>query len=388
MSVEPNLYIGMLSGTSRDGVDTVLVRFGPEKPEVLESLCVAYPPELAQSLRQLIERRHRPANDEMQSTDRELAEFFSLVAWDLLNRAGVSPGEVTAIGSHGQTVWHNPTRLNPETLQLGDPQRIADLSGIKTVGNFRQADLRAGGQGAPLAPLLHKALLKPEEGVRAVLNIGGIANISLIEASGKVSGYDTGPGNCLLDGWIHEHHAKNYDASGAWAEGGSVDRKLLDLLLDDPYFTMPAPKSTGVEYFNLHWLQNRLAEVARETKPAMPTENLPQSPQDIQATLSEFTALTVAEAVLNSAAKDLLICGGGMHNSDLINRLRRLLPHTPISSTVEHGIEPDLMEGILFAWLARERLATRKLDTRLITGAKEPVMLGDVFVPAQEAVTS
>ncbi len=373
MSIEPNLFLGMLSGTSRDGVDAVLVHFDEEKTECVASLCVAYPPDLAELLRHMIQRRQRPDEDEMAMADEQLAQFFALSAWALLDQSRIPANVVAAIGSHGQTVWHKPEKHQAESIQLGNPQRIADLTGICTVGQFRQADLRAGGQGAPLAPLLHAALLIPADGVRAVLNLGGIANISLLNATGTVVGYDTGPGNCLLDAWMRKHKNCDYDEGGQWAAGGEVDHKLLELLCSDPYFSARPPKSTGVEYFNLHWLQQHL----EQRKP----DALSASFRDIQATLSELTAHSIATAVGKTAANELLVCGGGVHNLDLLRRIRRLLPGIEVDTTASHGIDPDWMEGILFAWLARERLAGRLQDTRCITGAREPVLLGEVFQP-------
>jgi len=363
----------MLSGTSRDGADIVLVQFTRDKPELLASLCVSYPENLAKDLKEMVDLRQRPDDVEMARLDQELAEFFALSAWGLLDKAGVDPKDISALGSHGQTVWHHPQQPRPETIQLGNPQRIANLLGVCTVGNFRQADLAASGQGAPLAPLLHKALLMPNRGIRSVVNIGGISNVSLLHAGGSVSGHDTGPGNCLLDTWIRKHEGQDYDAGGKWAAGGKVDRILLDLLLDDPYFSMEAPKSTGVEYFNEHWLEGQL-RTHREEHPEV-------SPQDIQATLAELTAYSIADAVRFANADDLLVCGGGTHNLDLMQRLNHLLPDKSVETTQIAGIDPDWVEGILFAWLARERLAERKQDTTLITGASQPILLGDIFEP-------
>lgn len=376
MSSTAALFIGMLSGTSRDGADAVLVRFDNDSPKLLASLCVSYPPPLAKDLKVLIDRRIRPDDETMQRLDQELAEFFALAAWGLLEKAGVKADEITAVGSHGQTVWHDPQKPHAETIQLGDPQRIAELLGIRTVGHFRQADLAAGGQGAPLAPLLHKALMMPERGIRAVLNIGGISNISLLHANGSVTGHDTGPGNCLLDNWIQKHQGKEYDANGQWAAGGKVDRLLLDRLLDDPYFSRKAPKSTGVEYFNDYWLQSRLN--ARNTEFSTTHTSL----RDVQATLSELTAYSIADAVRYGSADEVLVCGGGAHNLDLMQRLRHLLPDKTVETTQKVGLDPDWVEGILFAWLARERLSETLQNTAPITGANAPVLLGDIFEPA------
>lgn len=374
MKTGQGMFIGMLSGTSRDGADAVLVEFDGHQPRVMSSQCVAYPAALADRLRHMIERHLRPGDDEMQLADQELAEFFALSAWGLLDAAGVKAKDVTAIGSHGQTVWHQPVKPRPETIQLGDPQHIANLTGIPTVARFRQADLAAGGQGAPLAPLLHGALFRPEKGVCAVLNLGGIANISVLDHAGNISGYDTGPANCLLDSWIRKHKGTDFDDGGQWAAGGAADDSLLDLLLADPYFAMKAPKSTGVEYFNYNWLRNRL----ERRQPG----KLQASLRDIQATLSELTARTVAAGVMSAAATELLVCGGGTHNLDLMKRLQRLLPATRVETTASRGLDPDLVEAILFAWLARERFAGRILDTRRITGAREAVLLGEIFDPA------
>ncbi|MGH8034563.1 MAG: anhydro-N-acetylmuramic acid kinase, partial [Lysobacterales bacterium] len=354
-------------------VDTVLVRFEDQQPEIVSSLCVAYPEPLAERLRQMIGRHLRPSDDEMLLMDHELAEFFALSAWGLLDHTGLKAKDILAIGSHGQTVWHNPVKPKPETIQLGDPQHIANLTGIPTVSRFRQADLQAGGQGAPLAPLLHGALFKPEKGVCAVLNLGGIANISVLDHNGTISGYDTGPGNCLLDHWVRKHKGTDFDDGGQWAAGGNVDETLLDLLLADPYFALPPPKSTGVEYFNYYWLRSRLDGRRPDAVQA--------SLRDIQTTLSELTARTSAEAVKSASAEELLVCGGGSHNHDVLKRLQRLLPDTRVNTTAIRGMDPDLVEGVLFAWLARERIAGRAQDTRRITGAREAVLLGEIFDP-------
>jgi anhydro-N-acetylmuramic acid kinase len=315
----------------------------------------------------------------------DLAEVFALSVWALLDHADVKAKDVVAIGSHGQTVWHRTTGINPESIQLGKPQLIANLTGIPTVGNFRQADIAAGGQGAPLAPLLHAALFMPTSGVRAALNIGGISNISVLAANGMISGYDTGPGNCLLDAWVKKHAGSDFDDGGLWAAGGEIDQGLLGQLLADPYFDLPPPKSTGVEYFNIAWLNKHMDE-RRSVNENMGTgvaacQNVLPGARDIQATLSELTARSVATAVKLSQAGELLVCGGGVHNLDLLERLRLLLPETPVTSTADRGMDPDLVEGVLFAWLARERIANRALDTRHITGAREAVLLGEIFDP-------
>jgi len=361
-----NLYIGMISGTSRDGVDTALVSFANKHPKILYSMCAPYPPDLADSLQDMIETGQRPTANVLEKMDDRLGDFFSQVVQALLEKAGIEPSTVTAIGSHGQTVWHDPGGTHPESIQLGNPQHIAGNTGIVTVADFRRADIEAGGQGAPLAPLLHRALFKPESGTRVILNLGGIANISILDSDGSVSGFDTGPANCLLDGWIREQRGEPYDKEGAWSAGGEVNKLLLLNLLMDPWFKKPPPKSTGVEHFNLQWLKKQ--ELVNSI-----------DPRDVQATLAQLTASTVASAIAPSRPADVLVCGGGAHNTDLIRRLQDLLPESPVLSTAEHGLDPDWVEAVLFAWLARERLAGNAQDTHKITGASQPILLGRVF---------
>jgi anhydro-N-acetylmuramic acid kinase len=304
----------------------------------------------------------------MAALEPEIAKQFADTALQLLRDAGAEPRSVRAIGSHGQTVWHDPEGLMPESLQLGHPARIAQRTGILTVGDFRRADVEAGGQGAPLAPLLHRALFRPKQGNRIVLNLGGIANISVIEAQGAGSGFDTGPASCLLDAWIQEQRGDSFDREGSWAAGGRVDPGLLGSMLQDPWFSRPAPKSTGIEFFNLAWLRRHL----QDRSPA---------PRDVQATLAELTAASIADAVRPWSARDLLLCGGGVHNHDLLDRLQRRLPGTALHTTGDFGLDPDWVEAVLFAWLARERLADHVLDTRSITGARNPVLLGTIAFP-------
>jgi anhydro-N-acetylmuramic acid kinase len=360
------LYIGMISGTSRDGVDTVLVSFANKHPKILYSMCAPYPPDLADSLKDMIETGQKPAANELEKMDDRLGDFFSQVVQALLEKAGVESSAVTAIGSHGQTVWHDPAGTLPESIQLGNPQSITANTSIVTIGDFRRADIEAGGQGAPLAPLLHRALFKPESGSRIVLNLGGIANISILDSDGSVSGFDTGPANCLLDAWIREQRGEPYDKEGAWSASGEVNKLLLLNLLMDPWFKKPPPKSTGVEYFNLQWLKKQ--ELVNSIDPC-----------DVQATLAQLTVSTVASAIVPSCPADILVCGGGVHNTDLLRRLQDLLPGIPALSTADHGLAPDWVEAVLFAWLARERLAGNAQDTRTITGASQPILLGRMF---------
>lgn len=370
-SATSELYIGMLSGTSRDGADLALVAFRDDGLAVQDTLCERYPDSISAELADMIDAGRQPGLTEAAHLHRNLAVFFASCVAELLAEAGVDPQDVTAIGSHGQTVWHDPKGTPPASIQLGDPQVIAERTGIVTVGDFRRADLRAGGEGAPLAPLLHRALFRPKAGRRVVLNLGGIANVSLIDAGGHVSGFDTGPGNCLLDAWIRRRRQLDYDDRGLWAARGKVILPLLTTLLEDRWFGRPPPKSTGVETFNLRWLEQAADLDAF-------------APVDIQATLSELTARSVARAI-GEQTSEILVCGGGVHNTDLLERLQAWLPGCTIESTIAHGLDPDAVEAVLFAWLARERLAERPQDTTSITGAEHLVLLGSVFHPDGES---
>ncbi|MFU8831292.1 MAG: anhydro-N-acetylmuramic acid kinase, partial [Wenzhouxiangella sp.] len=263
---------------------------------------------------------------------------------------------------------HHPEANPPWTLQIADPHRMAAITGITTVADFRRADLAAGGQGAPLAPLLHQALLASPQENRAVVNLGGIANLTWLPRSGGVSGFDTGPANCFLDLWYHRHHDERFDLNGAWAGGGEINPAWLEMLLDDPYFALPPPKSTGIEYFSPAWLNQRLPDWADDR------------PQDVQATLAEFSARSLADAFPESPDQ-IIVCGGGVHNRDLVLRLARHFPRTPIESSAEFGIDPDFVEAMLFAWLAREHKAGRRMNTPGITGASNPIHCGVTYIP-------
>lgn len=353
-------------------MDAALVSFEHGRPELLHALCEPYPPVIRQDLDALLATGEKPPPGRAAALDESLGRFFARTANRLVEQAGVEKRDVHAIGSHGQTVWHEPGGERPVSIQLGNGSFINRATGLVTVTDFRRADLRAGGQGAPLAPLLHRELFHSADEERAVLNIGGIANITLLHCDGRVSGYDTGPGNCLMDAWVQKVKNEDYDAGGEWAAGGNVHDELLRSLLADPYFALLPPKSTGLEYFNLDWLAGFM-------------QGLQASEQDVQSTLADLTAVSVALALAGEESpRRLLVCGGGIHNTHLVLRLAELLAGCAVESTRKYGAHPDWVEAILFAWLARERLAERRQDTRQITGAREPVLLGKVFGSVDE----
>ena len=361
--------IGMLSGTSRDGVDAVLVNFSPGEMNLLHASCTAYPSAIKVTLEQVLETGGPPGKGVAAVLDENLGKFFARIAQNLVKEAGMEMRDVHVIGSHGQTVWHDPDAETPVSIQLGKAELITRGTNTTVVANFRGADLQAGGQGAPLAPLLHHKIFRSDDEYRAVLNLGGIANLSLLPVDGGVSGYDCGPGNCLMDAWTLRHLQKDYDDGGRWASKGKVDKALLEKLLADPYFSLPPPKSTGLEYFNMTWLENLLGDARL-------------SEVDIQATLTELTAISVANSLRQCGEPvRLLVCGGGVRNTFLLRRIAAALPDVIVESTARYGADPDWVEGLLFAWLARERLNEHPQNTPPITGASRPVLLGDIYQP-------
>ena len=353
-----------MSGTSVDAVDAALVRIG-DGGRMLESIASRSFPldgELVERIRAVTEET--PLR-EICALDHALGHAFAAAANALPNPTSE---RIAAIGSHGQTVWHAPDRAPPATVQLGDPNIIAAVTGVTTVADFRRRDLAEGGQGAPLAPIFHRHCLASEDEFRAVLNLGGIANLSFLPPGSPAFGFDTGPANTLLDAWTRRHLGALYDAGGRWAATGTVHCGLLQALQADPYFAAPPPKSTGPEHFNLTWLKPHLPNKIR--------------PEDVQATLAELTAATVADALIRQTGNGvdrLLICGGGVFNEDLLERLRRRLPDIPMESTAAVQVAPDFVEAIGFAWLAWARLNEFPADTPATTGAARPAVAGGVY---------
>lgn len=366
----PDLYIGLMSGTSVDSIDAVLVDFGDEekaRPKIHTALGHPINPPLRDAILALC----APGPSELDRAgqlDRQIGQTFAEAVQTLLARAGVEPGDITGIGSHGQTVRHRPpgTVASPFTIQIGDPNTIAALTGITTVADFRRRDMALGGQGAPLMPAFHRAAFATDRN-RAVVNIGGMANITELAADGSVYGYDTGPGNALLDYWISLHQGQRFDRDGAWAASGRAHPELLNRLMADPYFAAKPPKSTGREIFNANWLETACA-------------GLEIAPADVQATLAEVTAASIAEAVhLFADGGELLVCGGGARNKDLLSRLQRRLPTWSIACTGSYGIDADWLEAVGFAWLARQTLLGLPGNCPGVTGAKEETVLGAIY---------
>ena len=365
-------YIGLMSGTSMDGIDAALVAFGDHECEVKATQAVDYPKDLRD---ELLTASRQPAQctvDKIGQLDRWIGECFRDATLQLLKNANVDSRSVVAIGSHGQTHRHQPRGARPFTLQIGDPNIIASGTGITTVGDFRRRDLAVGGEGAPLAPAFHRWLFADTDKSRAVLNIGGIANVTMLSnTTDRVIGFDTGPGNTLLDGWIRANLDKPFDSDGGWSRSGAVNEPLLGQMLADPYFDQPPPKSTGFEYFNGGWTRSRLASLGGLTIPAA----------DIQATLAELSARTIATSILKFAPDidEVLVCGGGIHNADLMQRLRGYLTGAQVSSTDLYGLHPDWVEAAAFAWLAKRRLEGKTGNLPEVTGASRAAVLGAIY---------
>ena len=368
MTDDSALYLGLISGTSADSIDAALVSFAGGTPQVKATYAHPWSASLRERMLALMQEEATLDLDAFGRLDVEIAHCFAEAALQLLQQSGTPARSVRAIGSHGQTMRHRPGGDYPFTLQLGDASVIAERCRIDVVADFRRADIAAGGQGAPLLPALHAMLLAREGHSRVVLNLGGIANITVLDAHGDVLGFDTGPANGLLDAWCLRHRGEAFDRDGAFAASGTVDIPLLEALLADPYFALAPPKSTGREHFHLSWLA---------THPHL--ANL--SPADVQATLLELTARSVSEAITRQTppSADVLVCGGGTHNHRLMQRLAELLAPRVVSSTAAHGIDPDFLEATAFAWLARQRLLGLPGNLPAVTGARGARVLGAIY---------
>ncbi len=354
-----------MSGTSLDGLDIALIdqsdtttllatRYLPMPDNLradLLTLCSAGPDELARSA----------------VAENQWAHLAADGIHAMLNEQQLTPNDIRAIGSHGQTVRHEPAR--GFTIQIGNPALLTELTGITVVADFRRRDVAAGGQGAPLVPAFHDALFSDGLSRQAILNVGGFSNLSLLDPQQPVHGFDSGPGNVLMDAWIHRHQGVSYDRNGDWAASGTVSDELLSALLSDPFFTTKGPKSTGRELFNLPWLDQHLSDI-----PAI-------SAADVQATLLEMTAQSIIGALTNAQpnTQRLLVCGGGAHNGALMKRLAMLLPGCAVQSTDEHGVPADWVEAMAFAWLAHCCLENIPSNRPSVTGAKGLRVLGAIY---------
>ena len=358
-----------MSGTSADGIDAALVDLRDDNVELVAWEYLPFCADIQQKLQRLCRKDTPVFLQEYGEMDARLGYLFAEVVNLLLKKNQLLPSAIKAIGSHGQTVYHAPLNRFPFCLQIGDANCIAQQTGITTVADFRRRDIAAGGQGAPLVPAFHEAFFRSDKETCCIVNIGGIANVTVLPAdlTQPAIGFDTGAGNVLLDRWIERYHGKNYDDKGQWARTGKINVKLVDLLKREPYFQAASPKSTGVDYFSLTWLasQCELDEYAIE---------------DVQASLTYLTATTICEAIQRTAPDTarILVCGGGVHNDYLLELLRGIAC-CGVQSTADFGLHPDFVEAIAFAWLAKQTINQKAGNLQSVTGAKCPVILGGVY---------
>ncbi|MFV1998415.1 MAG: anhydro-N-acetylmuramic acid kinase [Acidiferrobacterales bacterium] len=365
-------YIGLMSGTSADGIDAALVDFSPDsKLHITATQHSPYPADILRDLVVLSEadKGDYPKIDEL---DQKLGKLYGDAVNHLLHYAGKNKSEIVAIGSHGHTVRHEPDAEKPFSLQIGNASTITDETGITTVADFRTGDIAVGGQGAPLVPAFHKAVFASDESNRCICNIGGIANVTYLPAvnSQPILGFDTGPGNTLMDHWIKQHKGLDFDASGEWAAQGHCDDALLAALMADPYFGQPPPKSTGKEYFNLKWVNS----VANTAISGLEENN-------VQATLANLTATSISKAITDFLpdTQEIYVCGGGYRNNYLMALIGRQCAPIPVSTTSGLGIDPDWVEAAAFAWLAKQTLEGKPGNLPSVTGARSAVVLGEIY---------
>lgn len=364
------LYIGVMSGTSLDGVDLALMDFS-QKPTLIAADFTPMPEDLRADLSQLL-KTGETTLQKLGEIDHRLGLLYAQSINDFLAKQQLSAEQIRAVGCHGQTVWHSPNSEFAFTTQIGDMNLVAAKTGITVIGDFRRKDMAFGGQGAPLVPAFHQALFSEPNKIVGVLNIGGISNISRLVPNEVTIGYDIGAGNCLMDSWIEQHQGKRFDKNAEWAKSGKVNQPLLNELLDEPFFKQEPPKSTGRELFNLAWLAKKLAKV-----PAC-------SPEDVQRTLVEFTAQTIADDLAQihnpqNLACLLLVCGGGARNPLLMERIQALAPNWNVATTTEYGLNVDDVESAAFAWLAHQRIHGLAGNLPSVTGASQAVSLGAIF---------
>lgn len=366
-------YLGLMSGTSQDGIDAVLAEFQDGQfLGVVAHHTGHYAPSLRAELIELSRESTPVLLARYAELDRRVADAFAETALALIERVALPFGAIRAIGSHGQTVFHDAAGVQ-SSLQLGDPSRIAVRTELSVVADFRRADVALGGQGAPLLPVFHHALFASDAEPRAVLNLGGIANLTLLPDADRahVVGFDCGPASCLMDEWIEHHLDRRFDDEGAWAADGVLLPGLMEACLSDPYFALPPPKSTGRGLFHRDWLEARHPPLGQ------------YAPIDVQRTLAELTAISVSAALTchAPATAKLLVCGGGVRNGFLMSRLRSLLPQVSIESTTEHGLDAQHVEAAAFAWLACRRLRGETGNLPSVTGASRPAVLGGLYCP-------
>jgi anhydro-N-acetylmuramic acid kinase len=362
------VYIGLMSGTSLDGIDAIAIDFSQSVPETLAWRYIPFDTALKQTLDAMLQPGWQGTLHDLGHIDALLGEAYATAVNLLIEESDLSREVIHAIGSHGQTAFHSPDSSPAFSMQLGDPNRIAHLTGITVVSDFRRRDIAAGGQGAPLVPAFHKDIFYSPSENRVILNIGGIANITHLSSSQPIAGFDTGPGNILMDTWIHRHKQVEFDRDGRWAASGQVNEELLAAMLRESFFQLPPPKSTGRELFNLDWLQQF---PGIDTQPA----------EDVQATLAELTARSISNAIHHYApdTEAVYVCGGGAYNKHLMARLQATLDGCRLADIKTLGLEAERIEAMAFAWLARRTMMKLHGNLPEVTGAEKELILGGIY---------
>jgi len=363
------IYVGLMSGTSVDSIDCATLDLSSEEIKVLSCKNFEIPKDLKKDIIHS-SQSEKIEQELIDDLDFRMAEVLVESVKEIISDSDIEVKDIKAIGSHGQTIKHEPRSETPYTLQIGDPQKISNDLNITTVGNYRHDDIEAGGEGAPLTPVFHNTVFGSDRKKKAIVNIGGITNITALNYP-EMIGFDTGPGNCLMDCWSRIHNVGNYDDRGSWASSGTVNQSLLGVMMKDEYFSRKHPKSTGPDYFSHEWIQKNLLKLSKE----IPAE-------DVQATLAQVTVVSLIESInsLNLSEESIYLCGGGVHNDFLCGEINKQSKKR-VSTTFELGIDPDYVEAICFGWLAKQRIENKSFNLSEITGSKGEVYLGKIYEP-------
>jgi len=363
------IYVGLMSGTSVDSVDCATLDLSSEEVRVLSCKNFEIPKDLKKDIIQS-SQSEKIEQELIDDLDFRMAEVLVESVKEIISDSNIEVKDIKAIGSHGQTIKHEPRSETPYTLQIGDPQKISNDLNITTVGNYRHDDIEAGGEGAPLTPVFHNTVFGSDGKKKVIVNIGGITNITALNYP-ELIGFDTGPGNCLMDCWNRIHNVGNYDDRGSWASSGTINQSLLGVMMEDEYFSRKYPKSTGPDYFSHEWIQKNLLKLSKE----IPAE-------DVQATLVQVTVVSLIESInsLNLSEENIYLCGGGVHNDFLCGEINKQIKKR-VSTTIELGIDPDYLEAICFGWLAKQRIENKSFNLSEITGSKGEVYLGRIYKP-------
>jgi len=362
-----DIYIGLMSGTSADSIDCAALDLSSEEIKVLSCSNFEIPVDLKKDIIQS-SQSEKIEQELINDLDFRMAELLVDSVKEIISYSGIEVEDIKAIGSHGQTIKHEPKSKNPYTLQIGDPKKISNDLNITTVGNFRDDDIKAGGEGAPLTPVFHNKFFGSDRKRKSIVNIGGITNITALNYP-ELIGFDTGPGNCLMDCWSRIHDVGDYDDKGSWASSGTINLPLLGMMMEDEYFSRKYPKSTGPDYFNLEWIEENLSRLSEDI-----------SIEDVQATLVQVTVISLIESInsLNLSNENIYLCGGGVHNDFLCSEINKL-SKAKVGTTLELGIDPNYVEAICFGWLAKQRIENKSFNLSEITGSKGKVYLGKIY---------